>query len=109
VRSSNRAFQPDVQPTRDLITQLQSLNMAASLLLQQPGAAPTGMATPPPPAPGAVSGTAAQIAVKNAQFKANITRENLTTSRKCEYAPTAWPLVNFDSARSIRRRVECAR
>jgi hypothetical protein len=72
------------EPVKQLVANLQSLNAACSLVLQQPGAPPTGMATPQAPPASSTSSSAAKLAVDNAKYKADITRANLDVARKCE-------------------------
>ncbi|KIO28092.1 hypothetical protein M407DRAFT_6970 [Tulasnella calospora MUT 4182] len=64
-----------------LISDLQQLVTSTNLLLQQTGATPVGPATPAPPQ-GGVSSSAAKIAVENAKFVVDQTRENLKASRE---------------------------
>ncbi|KAG9043595.1 hypothetical protein FS837_009341 [Tulasnella sp. UAMH 9824] len=63
-----------------LISDLQQLVTSTNLLLQQTGAAPVGPATPPAPQ-GEMSSSTVKIAVENAKFAVDQTRENLKASR----------------------------
>jgi hypothetical protein len=81
-------------PAKQLVRNLQYLNTACSLLLQQPGAPSTGMTTPQAPPAGSTSTSATMLAVDSAKYKADITRANLGTARKCGYFQVPISLIS---------------
>ncbi|KAJ7888868.1 hypothetical protein B0H14DRAFT_3429842 [Mycena olivaceomarginata] len=79
----DNTLEPQVAPTEQLIMNLQGLSTSANLVLQQPGSAATGPATPAPAdqAQAAEASGAAQLAVQSAEMKVTQTRANLEASR----------------------------